>query len=205
LNISEAAKLSVVRAFIAIELSLEIYGRLDQVINQLNDCLSGMPIRWVPARNIHLTVKFLGDVSVANLEMLENIILSEANCRPAFEVSIGELGAYPSLRRPRVIWVGVKAPPELTDFQRGVEAETARLGYTPEKRAFTPHLTLGRVSRNANSEDVKEIGLVLGDCKVGFLGATRIKSACLFRSDLKPGGAVYSKLFSASFLTPDKK
>lgn len=195
----------VVRAFIAIELSPEIYKRLDQVINQLKDCLSGMPIRWVPAQNIHLTIKFLGDVSVANLEMLENIILSEANCRPPFEVSIGELGAYPSLRRPRVIWVGVKAPPELTGFQRGVETETARLGYTPEKRAFSPHLTLGRVSRNANSEGVKEIGLVLGDCKVGFLGATRIKSVYLFRSDLKPGGAVYSKLYSAFFITHDKK
>ena len=193
--------MSVVRAFIAIELSPEIYKRLDQVINQLKDCLSGMPIRWVPAQNIHLTIKFLGDVSVANLEMLEKIILSEA----PFEVSIGELGAYPSLRRPRVIWVGVKAPPELTGFQRGVETETARLGYTPEKRAFSPHLTLGRVSRNANSEGVKEIGLVLGDCKVGFLGATRIKSVYLFRSDLKPGGAVYSKLYSASFITPDKK
>ena len=185
--------MSVVRAFIAIELSPEIYERLDQVINQLKDCLSGMPIRWVPAQNIHLTIKFLGDVSVANLEMLENIILSEANCRPPFEVSIGELGAYPSLRRPRVIWVGVKAPPELTDFQRCVETETARLGYTPEKRAFSPHLTLGRVSRNANFEDVKEIGLVLGDCKVGFLGATRIKSVYLFRSDLKA-------LFTASFI-----
>ena len=205
MNISEVAKLSVVRAFIAIELSPEIYERLDQVIDQLKDCLSGMPIRWVPAQNIHLTIKFLGDVSVANLEMLENIIISEANCRPPFEVSIGELGAYPTLRRPRVIWVGVKAPPELTGFQRGVETETARLGYTPEKRTFSPHLTLGRVSRNANSEDVKEIGLVLGDCKVGFLGATRIKSVYLFRSDLKPGGAVYSKLYSASFITPDKK
>ena len=197
--------MSVIRAFIAIELSPEIYERLDQVINQLNECLPGMPIRWVPSKNIHLTVKFLGDVSVANLEMLENIILSEANCRPPFEVSIGELGAYPSLRRPRVIWVGVKAPPELTGFQHGVETETARLGYTPEKRAFSPHLTLGRASRNANSEGVKEIGLVLGDCKVGFLGATRIKSVYLFRSDLKPGGAVYSKLYSASFLSPDVK
>ena len=74
--------MSVVRAFIAIELSPEIYGRLDQVINQLNDCLSGTPIRWVPARNIHLTVKFLGDVSVANLEMLENIILSKPTAVP---------------------------------------------------------------------------------------------------------------------------
>ncbi|MFC2043053.1 RNA 2',3'-cyclic phosphodiesterase [Chloroflexota bacterium] len=197
--------MSVVRAFIAIELSPEIYERLDHVINQLKDRLSGMPIRWVHAKNIHLTIKFLGDVSVANLEMLENIILSEANCRPPFEVSIGELGAYPSLRRPRVIWVGIKAPPELTDFQRGVEAETARLGYTPEKRDFSPHLTLGRISRNASSEDVKEIGLVLGDCKVGFLGATRIESVYLFRSDLQPGGAVYSKLYSASFLTSIKK
>jgi len=197
--------LSVVRAFIAIELSPEIYKRLDQLINQLKECLPGMPIRWVPAQNIHLTVKFLGDVSVANLEMLENILLSEANCRPPFDVSIGELGAYPSLRRPRVIWVGVKAPPELSGFQHRVETETARLGYTPESRTFSPHLTLGRVSRNASSEDVKEIGLVIRDSKVGFLGATRIKSVYLFRSDLKPGGAVYSKLYSASFLTPNKK
>jgi 2'-5' RNA ligase len=189
--------MSVIRTFIAIDLSEEIYRRLDEVAHNLQERLSGVPIRWVPVRNIHVTLKFLGDVSNKNLEVLKKLLESEAHGHSPFEISVGDLGAFPSERRPRVLWAGVEAPQELTALQHGIEAETARLGYAPEDRPFSPHLTLGRVGRNANSQDLRRVGEVLKTYKVGFLGATRIGAVHLYRSDLQPGGAVYSQLYSA--------
>lgn len=189
--------MSVIRSFIAISLSPEIYQRLDEAGEKLRTRLPQIPVRWVAARNIHLTIKFLGNVSVANLEMLKKVLGAEVSRHPSFEISVGEVGAFPSNRRARVLWVGVEAPPELHALQRGIETEMARLGYAHEERAFSPHLTLGRVARNADANDLHQIGQVLESCKVGFLGATRVQEVRLYRSDLQPGGAVYTQMFAA--------
>jgi len=194
--------MSVIRAFIAIDLSPEIRRRLESVIQQLQQRLGGVPVRWVAAKNIHVTMKFLGDVSLSNLEMLKKILQSEASSHSPFDISVGDLGAYPSIYRPRVIWAGVEAPQELKTLQRCIEAETARLGYAPEDRPFSPHLTLGRVARHSTSQDARRISEVLGTYKVGFLGAVRVQAVHLYRSDLQPGGAVYTQLFTAPLSSP---
>jgi len=189
--------MSVVRAFIAIELSPEIYQRLDEITRQLRERLAGVPIRWVPTRNIHITLKFLGDVSLSNLDIVKKIIRVQAESHACFEMRVGSLGAFPSINRARVIWVGVDAPAVLKSIHHGIDVETARLGYDQEDRAFSPHLTLGRVGRNANSQDTHKIGQVLSMFEVGALGQTRVQNIHLFRSDLQPSGAVYSPLYSA--------
>ena len=190
--------MKAIRAFIAIDLSAEIQGRIDELTSQLQARLDNVPVRWVPAMNVHLTLKFLGDVSVANIEVLNGILQTETEKCSRFEISVGELGAYPSIHRPRVIWVGVEAPGDLYSLQRGIVNETARLGYVRERRKFSPHLTIGRVSRNAHADQVRQIGEVLEKCKAGFLGATRVDAIHLYRSDLRPTGAVYTNLFSAA-------
>lgn len=172
---------------------------MDRISEELRSNLPGVPIRWVPGENIHLTLKFLGNVSTANLEVLEKILQVEAANHQPFEMSIGELGAFPSNRRPRVLWIRVQAPPELMDVQRGIEAETTRLGYPSEQRPFSPHLTLGRVSRNAKSHETRKISEALETVKVGFLGAMWVRAIMLYRSDLRPGGAVYTCLHKAEF------
>ncbi len=189
--------MSVVRAFIAIELPGEIQQHLDQVAAQLKQRLNGLPVRWVPANNMHLTLKFLGDVSVANLEILKEVLLSEAAQVTTFEVSVGGIGAFPNAQRPRVVWIGVEAPPELEALQSSLENRLARLGYSREDRPFSPHLTLARVSRSASSSDIRQIGGAVQASKVGFLGATCVQEIRLYKSDLQPGGSVYTCLFSA--------
>lgn len=189
--------MGVIRAFIAISLSDEIHRNLGQVIASLKGRLPSAPLRWVPANNIHLTLKFLGDVSVSNQGILFEMLQGEAVRYPSFEISIGNLGVFPSIHRPRVVWAGVEAPQELSALHHGVEAEMSRLGYAPEDRPFSPHLTLGRVSRNAKPGDYRQISDVLSGCKVGFLGAIRVEQVDVYRSDLHSDGAVYTKLFSA--------
>jgi 2'-5' RNA ligase len=189
--------MSVIRAFIAVNLTPEIQRRLDELISAFIQKLEKSPVRWVPANNIHLTLKFLGDVSLANLDLLKKLLRAEiANYRP-FEISVGGAGAFPTVHRPRVIWVGVEAPPELAAVQASVEGMTARLGYAPEERPFSPHLTLGRVSRNTTPQDCRAISAVLDKEKVGFLGALCVQSVELYKSDLHPLGPVYTNIFSA--------
>jgi 2'-5' RNA ligase len=192
--------MSVIRAFIAIDLSTDIQQRLDDVVQNYKTQLADIPIRWLAASNIHLTLKFLGDVSVSNLKILTEMIQAEISSHHQFEISVGGSGAFPNIRQPRIIWVGVEAPTELTAIKNGIEATTGRLGYTREERAFSPHLTLGRVSRNITSLEVKVITKVLETTRVGFLGATCIEKVHLYRSDLQPSGAVYTQIFSSSLI-----
>jgi RNA 2',3'-cyclic 3'-phosphodiesterase len=186
--------MSVIRAFIAIDLPQEISERLDEVSLDLRKRLENVAVRWVQVGNIHLTLKFLGDVSLGNMDMLKQVLQGEVAHHKRFEVSIGNLGAYPNLRHPRVMWVGVEAPPDLAALQRGVETAMARLGYAREDRPFTPHLTLGRVSRNASSKETHVIGEVLNGYKVGFLGVAPIDTVYLYKSELHPTGSIYTKI-----------
>lgn len=192
----------VVRTFIAVDIPEEVRESLGQVSSRLQDKLGETPVRWVNFEKIHLTLKFLGDVSKENLGMVEKILESEVSKHQTMEIGIGRLGAFPKIRHPRVIWVGVEAPAELYDLRRGIEDGVARLGYNYDKYDFTPHLTLGRVSRKASARDVRKVGKMLHEFNVGFIGVARIQAVHLYRSDLQPGGAVYSRLFSAD-LTDD--
>ncbi len=192
--------MTVIRAFIAIDLSKEIQHRLEEVVGDFRTKLPDIPVRWVAAENIHLTLKFLGDVSVTNLNLLTDMLQAEISTHRQFDISVGGSGAFPNTRQPRIIWVGVEAPAELMAIQNGIEAATGRLGYAREERPFSPHLTLGRVSRNATSQEVKVISGVMEKNRVGFLGATCVEQVYLYRSDLHPSGAVYTQIYSASLI-----
>lgn len=189
--------MSVIRAFIAINISPEIGQMLETILRELQQELKGIPVRWVPVKNIHITLKFLGDVSVSNLDVLKKIFSGEAAAHRPFEISAGGLGAFPSIKRPRVIWVDVQAPAELTALQRAIDHETARLGYPREDRPFSPHLTIGRVSRNTNADELRRLSAALTNAKTSFVEGAKVEDVFLYRSDLQPSGAVYTPLFSA--------
>ena len=187
----------VYRVFIAIELPADIQRLLENISRDLQDKLRSCPIKWVPINSIHITIKFLGDVSASNLKVLTGILASEASRHHPFTMNSGGLGAFPNLRRPRVIWVGMQAPDNLNALQKGVETGMNELGYPPEDRQFSPHLTLARISNNATPEMVNQIGSTLVVSHVESLGSFSLTSIHVFRSELKPTGAVYTRLFSA--------
>lgn len=193
----------VIRTFIAVDLPPGVLSALGQISAQLQEKLPRTPVRWVDNHKMHLTLKFLGDVSTENIGMVEKILLSESAKRPVMEIGIGGIGAFPNMRHPRVIWIGVEAPPDLSDLRRGIEDGIARLGYNYDKYEFTPHLTLGRISRKASAKDVRSVGSVLHEFQVGFIGAARIDAVHLYRSDLNPDGARYTRLFSAPLVEQD--
>ena len=195
----------VIRTFIAVDLPPSVLDALGQISAQLQEKLTDTPVRWVDFTKMHLTLKFLGDISKENIGMVEKILQSEAAKRQAMELGIGGIGAFPKMRHPRVIWIGVEAPTDLFDLRRGIEDGLARLGYTYDKYDFTPHLTLGRISRKASARDVRKVGNVLSEFQVGFIGVARIEDVHLYKSDLHPDGAKYTRLFSADVVEENQE
>lgn len=191
--------MEAIRAFIAIELSEEIrqkLGELEKTIQAHTGEAARKAVRWVPANNMHLTLKFLGDVSIGNVEALAGMLRNEAARHASFDLTVGSLGAFPNLHRPRVIWVGVKAPSKLAALQKAIEAETRQLGYPTEDRPFSPHLTLGRITQNARPEEVTQVARVVEELQVGELGQVHVNRLDLFRSDLHPSGSIYTSLYN---------
>jgi 2'-5' RNA ligase len=164
---------------------------------RLRQSLDSSLVRWVPAHNLHLTLKFLGDTSPANIPFLQQMLTREAELHPVFDIRMGNIGSFPNSKRPRVIWIGLNAPAALASLQHSIESAAARLGYVPEDRPFSPHLTIGRVRQNLAPADLQRIRAELDAARIGELGTVRIDSVHLYKSDLQPGGSVYTRLFSA--------
>src|SRR5512147_1564697 len=130
--------MGLLRAFIAVEIPPEIQQAIHDKATVVLKKTTNSLIRWVPADNMHLTLKFLGDVSPSNVEMLTQMLRAEVESAHCFDIHIGGLGAFPSPRRPRVIYIGIQAPAGLEALQHGVESASRRLGYESEERAFSP-------------------------------------------------------------------
>ncbi len=186
----------MLRAFIAVEIPAGIQNAIAQSTVSLKNALPKTLVRWVAPQNVHLTIKFLGDISPVHLERLAETLRVEAASHGMFSMSVGGIGAFPNPRRARVIWIGLQAPPALEALQRGVEAAAAQQGYAPEERSFSPHLTIGRVGHNVSSSDLQSIRSALEATKVGELGTLRVEAIHIFKSDLLPTGSVYTHLFA---------
>ncbi|HSL46610.1 MAG TPA: RNA 2',3'-cyclic phosphodiesterase [Anaerolineales bacterium] len=188
--------MSLLRAFIAVEIPAQIRQAVYKTTAGLRDEI-GPLVRWVPMENMHLTLKFLGDVSPSNVDMLSQIISAEADLFPCFDLHLRGLGSFPNLKRPRVIYIGIQAPAALETLYRGIESASRRLGYESEERGFSPHLTIGRVKQNVTSSEQQTIRRALEETKIDSLGMARVDSVHLYKSDLKPTGSVYTRLYSA--------
>jgi 2'-5' RNA ligase len=144
-------------------------------------------------------LKFLGDISSANVEFLTQMIRAEADSHNCFDIHLAGLGSFPSPKRPRVIYIGIQAPAELETLQHAVESAAGRLGYESKERSFSPHLTVGRVKHalRISATDQQKIRRALEESKIDSLGTARVDSVHLYKSDLKPTGSVYTRLYSA--------
>ena len=185
------------RAFIAVEIPSSIQQAIFACTDELQRMFGSSLVRWVAVKNLHLTLKFLGDVSPANVNMLSDMLTTEAAHTAPFSLHISGLGSYPTPRRARVIWVGINAPAALLALQRGIESASARLGYETEERSFSPHLTIGRVKQPLSAADQQTVRLALERTQVGDIGEVEVDAVHLFKSDLKPSGSVYTRLVSA--------
>jgi RNA 2',3'-cyclic 3'-phosphodiesterase len=194
--------MNTVRAFIAIELPDEILRLMEQVQSRLKAAAPPRSVRWVHVQGIHLTLKFLGQVPTSQVDGITRAMSAAAQSVAPFTVTVGEVGCFPSLKLPRVVWIGVSEPTGgLNSLQHALEAAISPLGYPPEDRRFQPHLTLGRTARDASPDDVRRLGQVVAAADIGTLGQVAVGEIALIKSDLKPTGAVYTALQRARLKT----
>lgn len=189
--------MSLLRAFIAIELPKNTLDAIEKQTARLRQTLGNDIIRWVPTQNMHLTLKFLGDIATSHIEFLKQLLTREANLHPQFNLQLGGLGSFPTSRQPRLLWIGIHAPTDLISLQKSVETGASRLGYEQEEHAFSPHLTIGRTRQNISQPDLQKIRTTLDTIQLGNIGTVRVDSVHLIKSDLQPSGSIYTKLFSA--------
>lgn len=186
------------RLFVALNLPDEQKERLHDAAAPLRD--AGWSVRWVGPESIHLTLKFLGEVRPSNVEQVEEAIANVAAKTEPFDVGVGQLGAFPSVRRPRVVWVGVDATPELRCLKHDLEWELASLGFDRETRAYHPHLTLGRVQKDARAGDFRDFEDYVRS--FDFETVLEARTVDLMRSHLSPKGARYELLTATKLGEP---
>jgi 2'-5' RNA ligase len=188
--------MSLLRAFIAVEIPAEIRRNILHATEALHKDVGAL-VRWVPVENMHLTLKFLGNISPSNVDMLSQMLRAEADLFTCFDFQLHGLGSFPNLKRPRVIYIGIRAPAALESLRRGIESASRRLGYESEERGFSPHLTIGRVKQNVSATEQQAIRHALEKTKIDLLGTARVESVHLYKSDLQARGSVYTRLYSA--------
>ncbi len=178
------------RAFIAISLPEPVLQGIVTAQETLKR--SGLKIRWVRKEGIHLTLKFLGDIDRDSVEKISEAMERATGSFSPFTLWAEGIGVFPNLRRPRVAWVGLSGDIEiLRALQRDLESQLSGLGFPKEKRPFKGHLTLGRVKGRLDGIKLQEALEDLGDFRTESFTA---RSIVLFQSDLRPDGAVYSRL-----------
>lgn len=149
-------------------------------------------IAWVAPGNLHLTLKFLGEIGEARIESVAAALGEAGLAADPFEARIRGLGAFPSADRPRVVWAGVtEGASEMIALARRVDVALAALGFPRDERPFSPHVTLGRVRRPERNPALSD---ALGGAAARAFGQVRVLSASLMRSELGPRGARYTEL-----------
>ena len=182
--------MSTIRSFIAIPLSAEIIFRIEKTQKELKTLPAD--VKWVNPRSIHLTLKFLGGIEEEDIEKIAQGIQDGIKGFKPWSAAVRNMGAFPSLKNPRVIWIGIEDQSgQLVRLQNQTEQQMSKLGFEEEKRTFSPHLTLGRV-RSPRGKD--ELVKYLLDERERVFGEINVDRVILFKSELKPTGAVYTVL-----------
>lgn len=177
------------RCFIAAELSETVQAVLRDIEQEMKK--TGADIRWVRPENIHLTLKFLGDIEGKNTGKIIEKIKGICGRYAQFTIRLSGMGVFPGEKSPRVVWVGIKGNDTLAGLQDGIDMAMEEMGFEREGRGFTAHLTLGRMRSSRGREHIVRAvrmyeGVNLGEMDITFIS--------LMRSDLHPEGARYTSI-----------
>ena len=174
------------RLFVAINFPADVRDALYGATQPLRDA-APRGVGWLKPEGIHLTLKFLGDVDEARVGTVVELLAAVAARHAPVRIVVGGVGAFPSLARPRVVWVGVEATPRLELLQHDVESACATLGFEVEGRAFRPHVTLGRVRPRADGGALRALQAAAD--RTAPSADVLATTLDLMHSTLMPGGA----------------
>jgi len=178
-----------VRCFIAIDVAPEVLAGILRVQGALRATAARADVRWAGREQLHLTIKFLGAVPDERVPDVSTALGTVTAAAAPIELAAGGVGGFPSVKSPRVLWVGITAgAPVLAELARAVDGAMTRLGFAPEVRSFRGHLTLGRVRSPRGGAALAK---ALGAAGAPVFGAWSVSEVVLYESRLRPTGAVY--------------
>ncbi|MFC1509562.1 RNA 2',3'-cyclic phosphodiesterase [Candidatus Omnitrophota bacterium] len=182
--------MNLIRAFIAVEIDLSNKEKLSKLISQLKK--SNADIKWLSENQMHFTLKFLGNIEENKVSLISDTLRSIAAQVHEFTLTLSNIGAFPNMRKPRVIWIGVdKGAEDLKLLAAKIEKGLEKLGLEQEKRDYKAHLTLGRVRSSKNISNLTDI---VHKIKPDLKDGAKIKKVILFKSVLTGKGAIYTPL-----------
>lgn len=180
------------RLFTAVDIPDHLRDRLERLLAHLRPTAQ---IKWSPVSNLHITLKFIGEWEVQDLEKLEKTLRALGK-RPAISIDVRGLGWFPNPHHPRVFWTGVYGGQELEQLARDTDTALEPLGIAQEEREFSPHLTLARIKQPVPLQALRQAVADLESVDFGSFNAGRF---CLYRSQPGSAGSVYTKLSDYSF------
>ena len=186
--------MGLIRCFLAIEYPIVILDRIKQIIKEMQSAFPPGCVRWVPEKNLHLTVKFLGEINETQMNKLRINLRPVCADSPPISLHITGKGVFPNFRGPRIIWVGAEESMPLRTLVQRCEEVCAQTGIPTEERPFKPHLTIGRTQRDISETDARLIGEYFRSSTVPEFGQFIADHVVLFRSELHPAGPVYSPI-----------
>lgn len=189
------------RLFVAIRLGDDLKRELATVEQNLQNAAqnrhASRSVRWVAPENIHLTIKFLGKVDPAHVPQVTTALRDSSSAFAPFSLQVKGLGCFPNTRRPSVIWAGLEGDvPRVVELANRFEDVFDALGFPRETRPFSPHLTLGRVRREAGRADHAAVGAIVESFPAQVYGVVAADAVNLMCSDLRPEGPIYSTMTS---------
>ncbi len=185
-----------IRSFIAIELPDGLKTELSQLQAKLKLGRQSW-VKWVDLYGVHLTLKFLGNIAIDRTGEITKAIEAAAQGMSPFRLEIKGIGVFPNLRRVQVAWVGISGEVDkLGQLQQRIESNLAHLGFTPESRPFTPHLTLARLRDQASSDERQRFGQLIADTRFEAVHPIEVDAINLMKSQLTREGAIYDQISS---------
>lgn len=184
------------RCFIAVKPPENIIFKVLEIKRELEKKFNNNFVRWCTQEQMHLTLKFLGNVIETDIDKLKQALRSSCENFHQFELSICGIGCFPTFNSPRVIWLGMNGEiDKLKSLQESVEIAVCEFGDNKEEREFKPHLTLARI-KNAPRREVINISNNLKQIagQIGLVGIWQVTEVLLMQSILQPSGAVYKEL-----------
>lgn len=183
-----------IRSFIAIELPEEARSGLGKLRNELERVEHAF-VKWVNPEGIHLTLKFLGSIPSKQVAEVGEAMEGATRGISPFHLEISGLGAFPNLKQPRVLWVGISGElDKLLGLQRNIDSALSPLGFTKEERPFVPHLTLARIRERASPGERRTFGELVVSTIFEDKYHIAVDAISLMRSQLTPAGAIYTRL-----------
>jgi 2'-5' RNA ligase len=182
---------NTIRTFLAIEIPKEVLEQFERLQYRLDRSLTGV-VRWAKKGTTHLTLKFFGSITERDIRSIEDTLKAMSPALAPIPITVGTMGVFPNLSKPRVLWVGITTGlKELTAMQAEIETALETAGFPREERAYRPHLTLGRMKADRKIDGLDKAVESHKDFSAGSFTA---KEMILFRSDLKPTGPEYTVL-----------